>query len=192
MVEHLPPQSVTGLSSLRRSASLLRLLLLAWPCWVLACTGCVSIGTFLQHPGEVLPAPVCRVVATWYPEVVSTPDPVHNGQPVHGLAGRVYLFGSEITRPLVGDGTLTVDLYDDTGDAKPETPLEEWRFDRVTLHRLQRADAVGPGYTLFLPWATYRPEIKRVHLRLRYDSPNGTPLYAENPPMALRKATNAD
>jgi hypothetical protein len=111
---------------------------------------------------------------------------------MHGLAGRLYLFGSQVKRPLVGDGTLIVDLYDDTCDPKPDRPLEEWRFDKATLQRLEREDAVGLGYTLFLPWGTYRPEINRVHLRVCYEPAHGTPLYAENPPMSLRKSSNVN
>jgi hypothetical protein len=129
------------------------------------------------------------VVATWNPQVVFTPDPVHAGEPTPGLVGRVYLFGEEIDYPEVGDGSIVVDLYDETSGAaaKASVPLEEWRIDKVTLKRLKRRDAIGWGYTLFLPWATYKPEITTVRLRLRYVPTKGTPLYAESAPLAFSK-----
>jgi hypothetical protein len=156
-------------------------------CWLFSgAVSCLPTAPFVQQ--AVAPSPAAyQVVATWYPEVVVTPDPAHGGAPVHGLAGRVYLFGPEISFPLAGDGTMVVDLFNDTPDAKATVPLEEWRFDKDTLKRLQRRDAVGWGYTLFLPWGTYQPEIKRVHLRLRYEPAKGAPLYTESPAISLKK-----
>jgi hypothetical protein len=152
-------------------------------------TGCVSTDEFLNSPPEKPPPVPCRVVATWNPEVVFTPDPVQGGNPTPGLVGRMYLFGEEISSPLVGDGAVVVDLYDlaQTADGKPGVMLEEWQIDPDTLKRLQRKDPVGWGYNLFLPWGTYKPDITHVQLRLRYVPPNGTPLYADSSPLTLNR-----
>jgi hypothetical protein len=127
------------------------------------------------------PQPAAQVIAMWCNQVATTPDPAHNGEPVKGLAGRVYLFGPNIDCPVTGDGSLVIDLFvapiDHGPPAQPPAPLEEWRFDRDTLHRLLRRDAVGWGYTVFLPWSTYRPDINQVYLKVRYDPRTGAPLY---------------
>jgi hypothetical protein len=165
--------------------------------WLFALTGCVTTGSYM---GSDRPATdICRVVAAWHPEVVFTPDPVHNGQPTPGLAGRIYLFGQQIDYPRVGDGSLVVDLYQDTSFGREpvaanadRVPLEEWRIDAETLNRLKRKDAVGWGYTVFLPWATYRPEIKLVELRVRYVPVKGTPLYAQSAPLTLDSSGTAN
>src|SRR5208337_2466794 len=95
-----------------------------------------------------------------------------------GLAGRLYLFGPNIDYPLAGDGRLTVDLFNDEPEAGKEPKLlEQWRIDKDTLKRLLKKDTIGWGYTLFLPWGTYKPEITHVHLRLRYDPAHGTPIF---------------
>jgi hypothetical protein len=150
------------------------------------CTGCVTLDSAFVR--KVAPPPVCQVVATWYPDVVFTPDPAHNGEPTPGIGGRMYLFGADAACPLLGDGSIVVDLYDDARVDKDKhpAPLEEWRLDRDTLDRLKRKDAVGWGYTLFLPWGTYRPDLVHVHLRLRYEPRNGAPLYEESGPVVLR------
>jgi hypothetical protein len=45
---------------------------------------------------------------------------------------------------------------------------------------------VGNGYTLFLPWSTYKREITNVRMTVRYDSKQGgTPLYSPSAPMTL-------
>ena len=49
----------------------------------------------------------------------------------------------------------------------------------TTLQRLVKKDMIGWGYTLFLPWGSYRPNLTKVHLALRYDPEKGPPLFAE-------------
>jgi hypothetical protein len=154
--------------------------------------GCMTTGSFLGSDGPA--SDICRVVVAWHPEVIFTPDPVHGGQPTPGLAGRVYLFGEQIDYPRVGDGSLVVDLYQEatTGEKASSVPLEEWRIDADTLKRLKRKDAVGWGYTVFLPWATYKPEIKWVEMRVCYLPPKGTPLYAQSAPLTLDSTGTAN
>jgi hypothetical protein len=152
----------------------------------LAAPGCAHLGK--GPAGESMPhGTVCQIVTTWNHQVVYAPDPVHAGAPTPGVIGRLYLFGQEISYPLVEEGSAVVDLYDDTkantGEARP--PLEEWRLDPATLKRLVKRDTIGWGYTLFLPWATYKPDIKLVHLKIRYEPAKGTPLYAESGPLTL-------
>jgi hypothetical protein len=129
------------------------------------------------------------VVATWNPQVTFTPDPANNGAPTPGLVGRVYLFGEDICYPMLSDGSLVVDLYKDTPGAASNASalLEEWRIDKDTLKRLERRDAIGWGYTLFLPWASYKPEITSVQLRLRYEQAKGSPLFASTSSLVFNK-----
>jgi hypothetical protein len=151
---------------------------------LLLTAGCTALDPFVAVGGGGPPGgAVYQVVATWKNEVVFAPDPTHAGAPTPGLAGRLYLFGPQIDFPLQGDGNVVVDLYDETS-GKPVL-LEEWRFDRDTLQKLLREDMIGWGYTLFLPWGTYKADIKQVRLKLCYQAPGGSPLYAENAIMTL-------
>ena len=81
---------------------------------------------------------------------------------------------------MLGNGSLDVELFDDgsCGPGKSSTSLEEWHFDPATLKRLEHRDPVGWGYTVFLPWGTYKPETIHIHLKVRYKSPQGFPIYA--------------
>jgi hypothetical protein len=156
-------------------------------------SGCVTTGSFLVSAKEKAPeGEPCQVAAAWIPEVIRTPDSVNGGQPMPGFAGRVYLFSEEVKYPLVNDGTIVVTLYDRTkGSGKNEIPLEEWRLDRDSLKRLERKDAIGWGYTVFLPWRTYRPDITHVELRLRYHkAKGGLPLYAGSQPFSIREGNS--
>jgi hypothetical protein len=150
---------------------------------LLLSAGCTTLDPFVGTADGPPTGTVYQVVATWNPEVVFAPDPVHGGKPAPGLAGRLYLFGPQIDFPMQGDGALVVDLYNECGD-KP-VMLEEWRIDHDTLQRLLRKDMIGWGYTLFLPWGTYKPDLQRVRLRACYQPAKGAPLFADNGPMTL-------
>jgi hypothetical protein len=123
----------------------------------------------------------------WVRDVVTAPDTVHGGTPTPGLAGRVYLFGADGDCPVAGDGGLVIDLYDDGQKVPGQGPrlIEEFKFDPVNLKRLLKRDPIGWGYTLFLPWGTYRPDITQVHLRVCYLPHDGAPLYTEGATMSL-------
>jgi len=112
------------------------------------------------------------------------PDVVHNGTLMPAIAGRVYLFGPEISYPLAGNGAMVVELFDDTrGPA--EKPLEQWQLDPVTLKKLLKKDMIGWGYSLVLPWGSCRPDVTKVRLTCRYDQAGGTPLFAQPSPVTL-------
>ena len=156
------------------------------PMLVLTC-GCVGIDSnSLCEPAPPAAGAPCQVVATWQPQVYITHDPAHNGADTPTLVGRVYLFGPEIKYPMTGDGTLIVDLYE--GTVAPGTaavPLEEYRYDPATLRKLLRHDPIGWGYTVPFMWSTYRPDVARVQMKVRYEPTKGTPLYAESASMVI-------
>jgi hypothetical protein len=161
-----------------------------WASVLLLVTGCTCLDSFTCHDDAPPTGAVYQVVATWNNRVVVAPDPVHGGASTPGLAGRVYLFGPQVDFPLEGDGSFVVDLYDDSG-AKPVL-REEWRFDRETLQKLLRKDMVGWGYTVFLPWGTYKPDAQQVRLQVCYQPAKGTPLYAEGAKITLNKGSPDD
>src|SRR5689334_15513318 len=107
--------------------------------------------------------PACRVVSWWEPTIRFTPDPMNNGAQAPAIAVRVYLFGagSDMKDALVGNGALTIELYDEAQPAGPQgpAPVYRWSFDAGTLQQLLRHDVIGWGYTLFLPCLPYRPDI---------------------------------
>jgi hypothetical protein len=151
-----------------------------WAVLPLLSCGCVS--TLGKLDPNAPPAPTVapsQIMPLWEPEVRLIPDPYHGGVPNAGLVGHIYLFGPDCGVPLTGDGSMVIDLFDVTHDQPVQ--LEEWKFDRDTLKRLMHRDPRmnGWGYTLFLPWSRYRPDIAKVRLRLGYQTPLASaPLYA--------------
>jgi hypothetical protein len=159
--------------------------------WVVAAAGPVlaALAGCLAMDNRVHEAPTGTAVtaaATWQNFVLFGPDTVHEGKTIAGLAGRLYLFSSSDSLTTAA-GKVEVRLYPDPPDpANPEAPLEVWRIDAETLKsRLQR-DMMGWGYSLVLPWSTYRPELTHVRLTVRFDSTKGgMPLYAPETHLTL-------
>jgi hypothetical protein len=153
---------------------------------ILTC-GCVGIdGNSLCESGPPAAGSPCQVAATWQPQIYITHDPARNGADTPTLVGRVYLFGPEIKYSMPGDGALVVDLYEGAvATGAPAVPLEEYRYDPAALRKLLRRDAIGWGYTVPFMWSTYRPDVTRVQMKVRYEPVKGTPLYAENASMAI-------
>jgi hypothetical protein len=177
-------QKIVRTSSSVRSVSIL---LIACPCLL---AGCVTTDKWSEVAANRPTGIPCKVVATWNPQVVYTPNPV-DGKRLPGFAGRVYLFGQEMNRTILGDGTMSVELFTEVvkGDQKKEVILEQWNFDKDTLKKLEKRDPVGWGYTVFLPWGTYKEDLNKVELRLHYIPPakGAYPLHADSAPLTLNR-----
>jgi hypothetical protein len=165
---------------LLRAASLTMVLLTGIP-------GCLP-DSFLIDPAKTAAAP-CQISTRWGHVVQFPPDPVNNGKPTPTIAGRVYLFGKDLTTPIRAEGVMMIKLYDDSPEAvNKEEVLEAWLIDPSNLKKFERRDAAGWGYTVVLPWGTYRPDLKNVRIQVRFDITGGkdalysgmTPLTFEN------------
>jgi hypothetical protein len=155
--------------------------------------GCASTGSSVSLKPAIPPAPgnPYQVHAAWENRIMVTPDVVNNGRQLVGLSGRIYLFGEEIGHPMAGDGGAVVELCD-LGKLDPKgNPelLERWVIDKENLKRLLKKDTIGWGYTVFLPWNSYRPDIGKVQLQVRYLPDKGMPLYSPPAVVALHGET---
>ncbi len=130
--------------------------------------------------------PATEIGLGWQNRIAHLPDPARNGVPGAGLVGQLFLFGGAKLGFVDAEGTLTVDLIDETprpAGQKPAT-AERWQFTKELLLKMRTVDETfGKSYVLFLPWPAYRPDITKVRISARYDQPNGDTLYT--PPTVL-------
>ncbi len=153
--------------------------------------GCVTLPTLDTSFLSKHETP-CQVVTTWQPEVLFSADPARGGMSAPGIGGRLYLFGNEIGKPLKGNGSLVVDLYDVTGSQSPEpVHLEQWQIDAKTLNRLGKNDPIGFGYTIYLPWSTCLESYHRIQLKVKYQTTNGFALYTDSGPITMTHPESA-
>ncbi len=152
-------------------------------------TGCVGLDEFTMKSDGPPKEPVCKVVATWIPQVVGTPDVNNDGVPAPCLAGRVYLFDLNLSHTVKCEGTLTVELFNpEKIDPKTHQPmlLERWSFPEDILNqKLLKHDFFDWGYTMGCPWPSYKPDLTHVEFRVRYQPKVGPPLYSDTARVTL-------
>lgn len=137
------------------------------------CNCCWPAASVIPH-GEVK-----QVMALWADGLVVQADPFRNGIRTPGFSARVHLFGKDLGEPLAADGTLMVQLYDTTHPTSGmQPPLEVWNIDEANLEQLGKKAGLGWGYNLWVPWTTYRPEIHRVSLVVKYQPHRGIPAFS--------------
>jgi hypothetical protein len=162
-------------------------------CGVLgASCGCSMERDFFNPNQDGPPAgDVTHITTCWEKRVCWAPDTVHNGQPVPVIAGRMFLSGEDDNQ-LKGDGTVTVELYDNSepGGSSGKPPKYAWKIDKATLQRLARKDMLGWGYTLYLPLWDYHPDLDRVLLTVKYVHDKSAPVFDAGTAIALNKDTD--
>ena len=123
----------------------------------------------------------------WYRDVKYLPDPTRGGTPSMAIGGRMFLFtGQAKSHPLTADGNLVIQIYDDAPieGGQPKL-LETTNVTPEVLTRLASTDQVGLGYTLVVPFPKDRPNLKQVHLTVRYEPKSGPALTDSSPTMTL-------
>jgi hypothetical protein len=162
----------------------------AFGCLLLAITsGCTVMETAgLYKAPEVPPPAVDELLTRWDPYVRFASDTVNPGHTIPGLAGRVYLFNEQLRDGVDAQGHITATLFDMTPVAAGGAPVQVaiWDFDPQSLKKMKKKDMIGDGYTLFLPWEEYRPEIRQVKLKLAYVNKQGQPQYSDESVMTLQ------
>jgi hypothetical protein len=146
-------------------------------------SGCVSTDQLVTDLVGNPPGTVTQVVAFWGSQLMPGVDPVHNGAPLYGIAGRVYLFGPGLGENLVADGKLVVEMYGVLPEQTQGPPvlLETWEVKKDILNSVcLKKDGFGAGYTLNLPWEHYRPDVTHLDLRVRYEPTRGMTIYTRN------------
>ena len=160
----------------------------------LALAGCDTFDayqvTWPVHEGPVV-GEVHQILALWADGVVVQPDPQRHGTPTPGFSARVYLFGPDLAEPVATDGTLTILLYDEPMGqvGKPAVPREVWKIDAASLERVLKKDGLGWGYSLWVPWTTYAPDVRRVRLVVKHEAPNGRETWGGSMAMTVGDGT---
>ena len=151
-----------------------------------ALPGCIP-DMFLTEQAQATGIP-CRIATRWNHDVQFPSDTV-SGKPLPTIGGRVSLFGTDLVTPVIAEGSMMVYMYDDMPDAKNrEEPIEIWVFRDDDVHRLRKKDAVGWGFTIPLPWQTYRPDLTHVKMKVRFDRVGGKePIWSEAIPVTFEK-----
>jgi hypothetical protein len=119
-----------------------------------------------------------QMTVEWNPSIIFAPDASHPGPSTPCLMGRLYLSDGDLS--VLTDGTLEVTMFEEhpsmNGDGMP-IPLERWTLTKETLNdSAKRDDGMGWGYSLCLPWVSYRLDIPMVKLSAKFTPVQGKEL----------------
>lgn len=120
---------------------------------VIGCTPLAST-TFSLKPDKLpellppKPRTPLHMVDIWTDTVLSQPG----ANAIRGFGGRIMFFEHPQEKPVLVDGTLTVYLFEDTGDEdSPTAPLCKYVFLPEHLRQHYSRSKLGPSYSVWLP-----------------------------------------
>jgi hypothetical protein len=138
-------------------------------------SGCLSLEKQSWNPFKPDVETAHHMDVIWYKNVRYIPDPTQGGAPRGGIAARMYLWKSKKSgEPILGDGQVIVEIFDETKAAGPNgfEPVERTTFPKTVLQTLLQKDNLGGdgGYTLLIPCP---PNVTNVHFAVRYEPAKG-------------------
>lgn len=116
----------------------------------------------------------------WNNQIHVTQDTENGFRPLPGLAGRFLIFRKGSDQAADAAGEVLVMIHDMSKPAPGVAPplLTHCRFDPIALKQLKRKQKDGDGYTLFIPWENYRPDLTTVQIQLIFYPKGGQPIHA--------------
>ena len=108
------------------------------------------------------------------------------GIPCRGFTGQVFFFTQKDATPALVDGDVRVYLFADRGsDEDRSKPLHQYDFTPEAWGMHATQTALGPGYSVFVPYPENDPYQARCQIRLRFQAKGGGTLYSENVTLTL-------
>jgi hypothetical protein len=135
-----------------------------------------------------------EMTVLWRNRPAYLPDPSRNGEMCTGLAGQLFLYGPGM-QFAQADGKLMITLFDDTPRPPGQEPNkpEVWAFDKDTLRKLVTVDErFGKSYALFLPWPSYRADVTKIRVSVRYDPEEGHSLSLSDTKITIDTSTKSE
>jgi len=141
---------------------------------LLALTGCAPLDFHkMRFPWQDKPddfqSPE-RVVAFWTDTVLHQP----NQPAIRGFGGRVFFYGDADSKPIEVDGTLSIYAFDaEQVDPDRQRPEKKFVFpaDQLQAHLSQAA--LGPSYSVWLPWDGVLGPKRNISLVVRFEGREG-------------------
>lgn len=129
-----------------------------------------AIGLKSEKPAQ--PEIPMRMVSSWTDTVLN-----QTGQkPQRGFGGRLTFFGQDREKPVRIDGQLVVYAFEETeGQPRSTQPTRRFIFPKEQFVRHESKSALGPSYSIWLPWDEVGGERKNISLIARFE-PEGGPL----------------
>lgn len=164
---------------------------------LLSTAGCANVPFFGNKSNKIEQAdaknPAVEILAFWQP----SEGPGPKGVPVRGFGGQLYFFTQAKGTPVAVDGTARIYLFDDHGSVKEQSqPIATFEFDAAHWKNGAHNSALGPTYSIFVPYPRNDYHQTTCSLRVRFKPAVGPTIYSDPTTVVLSgpaaKSDNGD
>ena len=111
--------------------------------------------------------PVTQILCLWEPSEGRDPQ----GLPCRGFAGQILFLASRGSLPVEIEGDVRVYVFDDQGTQEEQAkPIHQFDFDAGTWKAHLTKGALGPAYSVFIPYTRHGSHEANCALRVRMKS----------------------
>jgi hypothetical protein len=126
--------------------------------------------------------PAVEVACIWQPGE----GPGMEGVPARGFSGQIFFFTRHDAEPALVNGTVRVYLFADKGTPEERgKPLRQFDFTPEDWTTHASMTALGPGYSVFVPYPDPEAYQVRCQLRVRFTPAEGRAIWSEALTMIL-------
>jgi hypothetical protein len=141
-----------------------------------------------RFPQATAGNPVVKIVCLWEPAEGRDPE----GLPCRGFAGQLIFLSSRHALPVKVDGDVRIYLFDDIGTPEDQAkPLRQFDFTCEAWNQHLSRSAVGPTYSVFVPYVRRGQYNAKCTLRVRLTPKVGPPVFSDATTLPLRGPTAA-
>jgi hypothetical protein len=131
--------------------------------------------------------PVVQIVCLWEPAEGRDPE----GVPCRGFAGQILFLSNRHATPVEVDGDVRIYLFDNVGAAEEQSkPLRQFDFSTEAWAMHLSKSAVGPSYSLFVPYVRRGQFNPQCSLRVRLTPKAGPVIFSSLSTISLRNSGN--
>jgi hypothetical protein len=132
--------------------------------------------------------PVVQIVCLW--EQAEGRDP--EGVPCRGFAGQILFLSNRHATPVEVDGDVRIYLFDNVGTTEEQSkPLRQFDFTTEAWELHLSKSAVGPSYSVFVPYVRRGQFNPQCSLRVRLTPKVGPTIFSPLSTIPLRNSGNA-
>ncbi len=127
--------------------------------------------------------PVVRIVCLWEQAEGRDPD----GLPCRGFAGQILFLANRNAMPVQSQGDVRIYLFDDVGNPEEQSlPLRQFDFSSEAWQIHLTKSAIGPSYSVFVPYVRRGQTNAQCSLRVRLTPENGPVIFSDVASLPLR------
>jgi hypothetical protein len=123
-----------------------------------------------------------KVVVMWSDAVMNQPDQ----KGIRGFGGRLYFYGKDPKDTIKVKGTLVIYAFDEASrEANNVVPDKKFVFTADQLPKHCSVNAVGPSYSIWVPWDEVGGMRKEISLIARFATEKGAMVVSEQSKVTL-------